>query len=267
MQLFVRSTRHLALTELGAAYLARCAPLIALARDAHGSLHDLAAHPVGPLRVSMPVSLALLLPDAIEAFVTAHPGVTCDLDLSMDDVDPIDNPYDIVLRFGHQPDSTLVSRKLAGIPHQLYASQDYLARRGTPAQPADLAGHDCLRPVIDQASARWTLHRGQQVQTVEIYGRIGTNSIALCSRFAAQGLGITPLPVVPALDTAIREWGLVRVLPGWALAPIPLYALLASRTPSARAEAFLNVLQPRLGPAAPRVRSGRQAALSKLQTE
>lgn len=246
MQLFVRSTRHLTLTELGAAYLARCTPLIALAREAHASLHDLAAHPVGPLRISMPVSLALLLPDAIEAFITAHPGVTCDLDLSMDEIDPIENPYDIVLRFGRQPDSTLVSRKLAGVPHQLYASHDYLARRGTPTEPADLAGHDCLRPVIDQAQARWTLHRGEQVQAVDIHGRIGANSIGLCSRLAAQGLGITPLPVVPAMDDAIRDWGLARVLPGWSLAPIPLYALLPTRTPSARAEAFMTFLKPRI---------------------
>ena len=246
MSLFVRSTRHLTLTELGAAYLARCRPLIVATREAHHSLHDLNTHSVGPLRLSMPVSLALLLPDAIEEFLAAHPGVTCDLDLSMDDIDPIENPYDIVLRFGQQPDSTLVSRKLAGVPHQLYASHDYLARRGTPERPADLAGHDCLRPVIDRSAARWTLQRGEQVQTVPVHGRIGANSIGLCSRLAAQGLGITPLPVVPAMAGAIRQWDLVRVLPGWSLAPIPLFALLPSRTPSARAEAFMTFLQPRL---------------------
>lgn len=100
IQLFVRSTRNLALTELGAVYLAaRCRPQISLVLEAHGSLHDL-FHPVGPLRISMPISLALLLPDAIETFIVAHPGMTCDLDLSMDDVDPIENPYDVVLRFG-----------------------------------------------------------------------------------------------------------------------------------------------------------------------
>ncbi len=247
MSLFVRSTRHLTLTELGAAYLARCKPLIAAMREAHDSLHDLNAYPAGPLRLSMPVSLAMLLPDAIEEFLAAHPKVTCDLDLSMDDIDPIENPYDIVLRFGQQPNSTLVSRKLASVPHQLYASHDYLARRGTPERPADLAGHDCLRPVIDRSAARWTLQRGEQVQTVSIHGRIGANSIGLCSRLAAQGLGITPLPVVPAMGDAIRQWGLIRVLPGWSLAPIPLFALLPSRTPSARAEAFMAFLQPRFG--------------------
>lgn len=264
MRLFVRSTRHLALTELGAAYLKRCAPLIAATREAHDSLHDLNAQPTGPLRISMPVSLALLLPDAIEAFIAEHPGVTCDLDLSMDDIDPIENPYDIVLRFGRQPDSALVSRMLAGVPHQLYASQDYLSRRGTPGQPADLAGHDCLRPVIDQTSATWTLHCGPEAQTVSIHGRIGANSIALCCRFAAQGLGITPLPVVPAMRKAVQEWGLIRVLPDWAMAPFPLFALLPSRTPSARAEAFLTFLQPRLGGAS---LARDQAALSKLHTE
>lgn len=253
MKLLLRSTRHLALTAEGQAYLARCEVLVEQARGAHVQLLDMASQPAGRLSISMPVSLALLmLPEVMDAFMTAYPAIDCDFDLSMADVDAIDNPYDVVLRFGQQRDSSLVSRQLALVSHQLYASRDYLDRKGTPLHPADLAQHDCLRPVIDASNAQWVLHNGTRTERVAVHGRLGANSIGLCSRLASQGLGITPLPVFTSLANSIEDMGLHRVLPDWALAPISLYALLPARTVPAKTQAFLAHIQPHLDAATAR---------------
>ena len=252
-KLLLRSTRHLALTPEGHAYLARCDVLVDQARAAHTQLQDMASQPAGRLSISMPVSLALLmLPEVMDSFMSAYPAIDCDFDLSMVEVDAIDNPYDVVLRFGQQRDSNLVSRQLALIAHQLYASRDYLDRKGTPLHPSDLAQHECLRPVIDAPNAQWVLHNGTRTERVAVQGRLGANSIGLCSRLAAQGLGVTPIPVLTSSLNAIQAMGLQRVLPEWTLAPISLYALLPTRAVPAKTQAFLAHIQPHLDAATAR---------------
>ncbi|CAM4379805.1 LysR substrate-binding domain-containing protein [Bordetella muralis] len=247
MKLLNRSTRRIDLTEAGLMYFERCRPIIEEVRVAHDQLLDMAAQPKGRLRVSMPSSLAqLFLPAVIQGFRAQYPDIECDFDLNMQPIDPISNPFDLVLRFGRQPDSNLVARQIVLLEHRLYASPQYLALHGTPRSPADLGHHECLRPAMSEAYSYWVLHSGDKVERVAVSGRLAANNVSMLSRLAGQGLGIAPLLYFDTIGQPIQNKGLVPVLPDWALTPIPLFALLPSRTIPAKTRAFLDFIQPRL---------------------
>ncbi|WP_459616767.1 LysR family transcriptional regulator [Bordetella sp. 2513F-2] len=248
VSLLTRSTRRIDLTEAGAVYFERCRHIVEEARVAHEQLLDMAAQPRGRLRISVPTSLAqLLLPEIINDFRAQYPDIACDLDLSMRPIDPISNPYDVVLRFGRQPDSSLISRQIVLMSQHLYASPAYLERYGEPRTPADLTHHECLRTAMSELMSYWVLHSGDKVERVRVSGRLAANNIGMMGRLAARGLGITPLLVFDAMERAVQRSGLVRVLPEWTLTPVPLFALLPSRMVPAKTRAFLDFIQPRLG--------------------
>lgn len=247
MRLLVRSTRRIDLTEAGALYFERCRHIVEEARVAHDQLLDMAVQPKGRLRISLPASLAqLFLPVMMREFTERYPEIECDFDLSMRPVDAISNPFDLVLRFGPQPNSSLISRQIVLMAQHLYAAPSYLERYGEPRVPADLGHHACLRPLAVSNEPFWTLHCGQKTERVQVSGRLAANNMGLLGRMAGQGLGITPLPIFDVMERAISQRGLRRVLPEWTLAPIALFALLPSRTAPAKTRAFLDFITPLL---------------------
>lgn len=254
MRLLSRGRQGVALTEAGQMYYERCQPLIERARMAHMSLQDTVEMPRGKLRISLHSSLAdLFLPSVMDEFIRMYPLIECEFDVSAAVIDPARDPCDLALRLGRQPDSSLVARKLGEMSWDMYAAPAYLARHGEPAVPRDLAGHECLRSLLEEQNQTWELRCGSDTQRVGVAGRLTANQAELLFRLAAAGLGIAALPACEQ----VREWiagsGLLRVLPAWRLAPVPLYALTPTRAPSARARAFLDFIEPRL-------RAGLQAA-------
>lgn len=247
MKLLNRSTRRIDLTEAGQIYFERCRPIIEEASVAHDQLVDMAAQPKGRLRVSMPSSLAqIFLPAIIRDFRTQYPDIECDFDLNIHPVDPISNPYDLVLRFGQQPDSSLVARQVVLMEHRLYASSQYLKLHGTPRIPSDLTHHECLRPAMSDAFSHWTLHSGDKTERIAVSGRVAANNVGMLSSLANQGMGIAPLLHFEPIGHPIANKDLVLVLPEWRLTPVPLFALLPSRMIPAKTRAFLDFIQPRL---------------------
>jgi DNA-binding transcriptional LysR family regulator len=245
MQLLTRTTRRIELTDAGALYFERCRHIVEEARVAHEQLQDLAAQPKGRLRISVIASLAhLMLPPMMREFTDRYPEIECEFDIGTLYVDPISNPFDLMLRFGQQPDSSLISRQIMLMAHQLYASRAYLEKHGEPRTPTDLSHHDCLR--FPGEEAFWMLHSGDKIARVPVTGRLIVNSAAMLGRLASRGMGIVPLPVYGFMEDAIARAGLVRVLPDWNLTPVPLFALLPSRTIPAKTRAFLEFIQPRL---------------------
>lgn len=245
--LLTRSTRRISLTEAGRMYFERCRPIIEEASVAHTHLLDMAAQPKGRLQISLPASLAqLILPLVIKDFRAQYPDIELDFDMSLEPIDPITHSFDLALRFGKQPDSTLIARQIVLMDHNLYASPEYLSQHGTPRKPTDLTYHECLRPAIHDSFSCWVLHSGDKTESVNVSGRLAANNIGMMHRFASQGLGIAPLLFLDALDPSTHNKELVRVLPEWSLARIPLFALLPSRTMPAKTRAFLDFIQPRL---------------------
>lgn len=246
VKLFNRSTRKVELTEAGGVYFERCRKIVDEARIAHEQLVDGAQQPKGRLRVSLPSSFAvLLLAGMLREFCTLYPDIECEFDLGIHPVDLLADPFDLVLRFGRQPDSGVVSRQLESMRLGLYASPGYIARHGMPETPSDLVDHQCLRASSAREDTFWELHSGDRVETVETSGRIMANNAGMLHRLCLQGMGIVPLSCRLSRVSDGAE-PLVRVLPEWEFRPMPLLALFPSRLMPAKTRVFIEFLQARL---------------------
>ncbi|HYG43559.1 MAG TPA: LysR substrate-binding domain-containing protein [Bordetella sp.] len=257
LRLINRNTRRLELTNAGAAYLRRCQGLVDEARLAHEQLLAMSARPQGRLSISIPYSMAIwLLPEALKAFTERYPDLECEFDLGLN---PTENsqggPFDVALRFGHEQlgaepatDDPSV-QEITTLDNYLYASADYLQANGTPQQPADLAGHECLRTTIDREHSFWMLRNGELSERVPVRGAIAGNNISVLGTLSGLGLGITRLPNCRALAPIIDRNTLKRILPGWSTAPLPVFAVFPSPVLPAKTRAFMEFLRPWLDPA------------------
>ncbi|HTH76903.1 MAG TPA: LysR substrate-binding domain-containing protein, partial [Trinickia sp.] len=145
MQLINRTTRRQSLTEAGRAFYEGCKAVLAEAQAVEALTANLQAVPRGTLRVNAPVSFgAYRLAPALARYLADHPEVQVELTLSDRVVDLVDEGYDAVIRIAPLPDSRMIARPLAPYRLIVCASPAYLAVRGTPRRPEDLADHECL---------------------------------------------------------------------------------------------------------------------------
>ena len=249
-RLLLRTTRRQALTEFGQQLLGHARQVA----DEVEAVAALSAHrqaaPSGRLRVSMPSDFAnVLLADALAAFVSLHPGITLELDLSPRRVDLLGEGFDLAVRIGDLPDDGLLAaRQLKVLSTGLYAAPHYLAEHGQPATPQDLLKHETVRlPGADGEPIAWTLTQGSQRWEGTPPGRLLANAPELLIRVAAAGAGIAAVPDDFALPD-VRKGLLQRVLPGWcppshtAWAVFPGRKLMPTKT-----RAFIDMLRASLG--------------------
>ena len=182
--MLLRTTRQVRLTEIGRLYLARCHQLLADMDELEGFVRHRAATLGGTLRVAGPLTYSELhLAPAIEAFMQAHPALSVELHLTDGFVDLVQQVYDVAIRIGTLSDSSLVARRIAETGLVCCASPHYLARRGIPHTPADLAQHDL---VVDRISAspRAGVSGSASASSVRVQGRL--RSTAPCSSVASS---------------------------------------------------------------------------------
>lgn len=249
-RLMIRTTRRLAITDFGMQLLEH-ARQVAAEVDAVQALSEFRqARPSGRLRVSMPSDFAtLLLTDMLAAFAALHPAVTLELDLSPRRVDLLGEGFDLAVRMGALPDdSLLAARHLADFPASLYAAPAYLAERGVPATPDDLARHDALC-LLSRSGERagWTLLRGAERWEGLPPGRIGANSPDLLIGLARAGAGIAAVPDYFTVGD-VQAGRLRRVLPDWHVPAHPAWIVFPGRRlMPAKTRAFIDMLQAVLG--------------------
>ena len=248
LRLLHRTTRKIEMTEAGQLYFERCKRIVDEARLAHEQLGEMLAQPSGVLRASLPVDFAnvFLLPLIVE-FGQQYPGISFEFDLTPRRVDLVTEPFDVAIRMGEPPSSSLIARQLARLPQALYASPAYIERSGKPKHPADLAQHECLRFYGPRSDA-WILHRGTESMDIEVGGRFRVNSMGMLQRLARHGQGIALLSeAIVAEDVA--EGRLERVLPKWQAPPVSVYAITETRLLPAKTQRFIEFLRDRLGQA------------------
>jgi DNA-binding transcriptional LysR family regulator len=245
LRLLHRTTRKIEPTEAGQLYFERCKRIVDEARLAHEQLGEMLARPSGVLRASLPVDFALVyLAPLIAEFSRLHPGITFELDLTPRQVDLISDPVDVVIRMGEPANSNLIARKLANMRRALYASPKYLERAGRPAQPADLAHHECLRMRGSRAH-QWMLASGADTVEVDVGGRFELNSVGMLRRLVVLDLGIALLPEGIA-EQDVASGILCRVLPDWHGSSVSVYALTETRLLPAKTQRFIEFLRDRL---------------------
>lgn len=255
-RLLQRTTRRLALTEAGAAYYARVAAALGELDSAHEELAALSAEPRGHLRVSAPGYLgALHLAPLLGPFLKAHPAITLDLDLSNRLVDLVQERFDVALRISAHADSSLVARAIAPCPMVVCATPDYLRRRGTPREPADLAEHECLIYGLSRSPLEWRFRRrarrgaaggAGRWTSVTVRGALRCNDDTALKQWLLEGLGIRQFPRF-FVERELRQGRVVELLPGWESPQLTISAVFATRQHLApKVRAFVDFLVERL---------------------
>jgi DNA-binding transcriptional LysR family regulator len=248
-RLLHRTTRRLSLTEAGAALFEASRGAIERIEEAEGLVAQLQSEPRGRLRVSAPMSFGILhLGPAIAEFARAHPHVTLDLRLDDRFVDLVEEGIDVAVRIGALTDSSLVARKLASTRTVACAAPAYLAERGEPETPEDLAAHDCLiYSYLASANVwRFTAPDGRAIP-VAVTGSFRINNGIMLAEAAAAGHGILLSPTF-YVGPLLRDGRLRRILAGYRLPELGIHAVYPERAQvPPKVRAFVDFLAQRFG--------------------
>lgn len=248
VRLLNRTTRSIELTEAGAIYYERCRDIVEAARVAHEKLGEVADKPRGRLRISTTAEFArLYFGPLIADYTQLYPEVTLEIDLNPNRVDLIAQNYDLALRVGQQPDSSLISRHLGVLRTTLFASPAHLARMGVPTRPEELSAHTVIRNLNAPQPDVWVLSRDHETVEVPVGGSVMVNNFGLMRQLALLGLGVVMLHE-PMVVPDVKAGRLQRVLPDWVLREAPVYALMPSRLLPAKTRLFLEMLSARVTP-------------------
>src|SRR5229473_1160792 len=145
-RLLQRTTRQVALTDVGARYLERVRRILSDVEEADGSAQAERTRPRGRLVVSAPVGFGRLhVSPVMSAYLKRYPEVSGDLRLSDQMINLVEDGVDLAVRIGHLPDSTLVGRHVGEMRRIVVASSDYLRQRGEPDTPEAIASHDTIQ--------------------------------------------------------------------------------------------------------------------------
>jgi DNA-binding transcriptional LysR family regulator len=248
VRLLNRTTRRQSLTGAGKDFLERARSVLAELEAAEALAAESRAKPRGELRVNAPVtfgahSLAPLLPD----YLAANPDVTVRLTLNDRVVDLVEEGYDCVFRVGALADSTLMARGLRPVELVACASPAYLARRGAPRHPTDLAGHECLGFAGWELEQCWRFVGPGGEVAVPVRSRFSANIGEALRQAALAGWGI----ILQARELTVEDIAagrLVRVLPQWEPPRRPMHLLFApDRRITPKLRSFIEFAAERFG--------------------
>jgi DNA-binding transcriptional LysR family regulator len=242
-QLLRRTTRKMNLTEVGQLFYDRCVRVLEEAEEAERSVQHMYAAPRGEIRMAAPMSFGLLcISRLIPSFLERHPEVRVDLRISDAYTDLIDERFDMAIRIGELPDSTLVARRLAPVRLVLCATPRYLDGHGRPETPDDLPQHNCLAYMGKTEIWNFTNKRA-----VEISCNYNVNNGDALLAAALEDAGIVYLPTFLA-GPKIFEGLLEPVLEEHTPQRIAAYAVYpASRHLSPKVRAMIDFLVESLG--------------------
>ncbi|WP_437872590.1 LysR family transcriptional regulator [Sorangium sp. So ce363] len=225
--LLARTTRSLRLTDDGQAFYARCVRIVEELGEATEAIARASKQPVGLLRVDAPVALGRdVIAPSLPRFAARYPDVRINLTLRDQHVDPVAEGLDLLVRIGPLGDSSLVARRLGASRLVHCAAPSYVARRGAPATPADLAHHDCVGYLRDgrPSGFRFLTGDGDAVLEVPISGPFHANDVDVLRHLAIAGSGIIAMFDFLAKD-ALAAGTLVTVLDEFPTTTWPIHAL------------------------------------------
>ncbi|HHF0488794.1 MULTISPECIES: LysR family transcriptional regulator [Vibrio] len=198
VQLLYRTTRTLTLTEAGRAFFTHAKAVYQAVATAEESIVGLGKNLSGNIKVSVPtISGELILPKVINEFNQKYPDINIDMDLDNRFVDIVNERFDLAIRTGVLPDSSLIARKLVDANWIVCASPQYLAKHGIPKQPQALDKHNCLVYSYQETGAReWAFKDGDEVYQITVDGNLCTNNSSVLRNVALLGQGIIYVPRV-----------------------------------------------------------------------
>jgi DNA-binding transcriptional LysR family regulator len=240
VRLIERTTRSMRVTEAGADLVERARRILDEAVAARDAVADRQQRLSGRIRISAPIEYGTsFLGPVLATFATAHPDVRLSVELAARQVDLVESGFDVALRIGPLRDSTDGARRLGVMSFVICAAPALLAREPPPQRPEQLSTRKLL--VFETASRKrvWSFSSsGRTIDVVIGPGVIEANSYALLLAAATSGLGFARLPwflAAPALEANT----LLRVLPRWRCAELPVHALYRRGLETVRMRALL----------------------------
>jgi len=261
IQLFDRTTRAISLTDEGRRLYSEVTPLLTGIDEAVVAMSAAAVSVRGRLRVNVDAFFSsLLLAPILGDFLALHPEVMLDIVAKEQLGDLIGEGFDLAIRFGTPPSSSLMARKLLDTRTITVASPGYLERHGQPQSPRDIEQHACIL-VRDHQTGQpideWIFAQGNKTERVKLHGRLMVAEFGTMLGACAEGVGIARVKAI-GVQRHIEQGTLIEVLPTWLGDSFPLYALFASRhLPSAKVRVFIDFISGRIAG----VRDGGQIAL------
>ena len=250
-RLLHRSTHGVTPTEIGLLYYEKCKLIAHHVDEAETVTGLLQSQVQGVLRVSTSVAFGrrVLVP-LLMRFMREHPQLQIELNFEDRYVNLVEQGMDVAIRMGRLEDSTLGARYLGLNPWVLVASNDYLAARGTPLAPAELAAHDALIYSTVQGDARWnfTSPAGNML-SIPVRGPLRSNSLSALLAAARSGMGVAALPRYVA-EASLKTSAVTALLTDWTLPVQEIHAVFSSpRLVPAKVSTFIAWLQGEFGDA------------------
>jgi DNA-binding transcriptional LysR family regulator len=243
-RLFNRTSRRLALTDLGRQLAQRASALVAEAEAVEADAQAQSATPRGLVRLAAPMSFGLRkVAPILPAFLALHPDLSIDLHLSDALVDVIGEGFDVALRIGSLPDSSLRARRLCPVRRLVVGAPSYFDRRGWPTHPAHLADHACLGYAYLATPDVWRFFNpsGEEA-SIRPAGPLRANNADGLMPALLAGLGVAVQPDFVVAES-LADGTLVAVMNDWSLQDSSLHLVTPPGGPRpARVEALVDFL-------------------------
>jgi len=239
LRLVERTTRRLAPTEAGSALAERARALLT---DYDTALTGVAHAPVrGVLRITAPVQFGRRhVAPVVSAFLNEYPEVRVELTLNDRNLDLIEEGLDVAVRIGPLADSNLVARQIGSVRRVVVASPEYLARRGEPRTPPDLATHDTIFGMARSPAREWRFGPPTRGIVVRLVPRLLVDDVDAQLQAALAGRGIAR-PLSYQVTAELAAGTLVRILREFEPEPLPVHLVTSSRSHlSPKLRAFLD---------------------------
>ncbi|CAB1219181.1 LysR family transcriptional regulator [Serratia liquefaciens] len=219
-RLVERTTRRLAPTEAGLRLAERAHLLLT---DYQAAVLDTAdTQLTGLLRITSPVQFGRKhVAPVVMAFLDRYPQMQIEMVLNDRNLDLIDEGLDVAVRIGHLQDSSRVARRLGQVSRVTVASPDYLARRGEPQEPAQLAEHDTIVGTQRASLREWRFGPQENGERVRLTPRLLLNDVETQLLAVRAGKGIARLLSYQVADD-LAAGTLVRLLPAFEPLPMPV---------------------------------------------
>jgi DNA-binding transcriptional LysR family regulator len=246
-RLLLRGGRQLTLTDAGRSYVAACRRIVEDLAEAERAASGEYRAPTGELVITAPLVLGRMhVVPVVAAFLKTYPDIQIRLQLSDRVVNLLEDHIDVAVRIGTLPDSSLIATRVGFTGPAVFACPGYLARRGTPRTPEDLAAHDCISFDATATSDHWDFQRDHAPVQVPIRPRLRANTVEAVIDAALSSLGLART-MSYAIRQAVADGKLQPVLQDYELPPVAISLVYPSqRLLPLKLRAFLDFAAPLL---------------------
>jgi len=247
-RLLNRTTRRLSLTEVGQVFYTSSQQGLREIEEAESEVSKLQSSPRGVLRLNAPMSFGILhISPALPDFLNQYPELSIDMSLDDRRVDLVEEGFDLAIRIGELPDSSLVARRLGPCRHVVCGAPDYFKNHGVPQTPDDLRHHNAISYKYQDTPSEWHfISPNKSVVHVPVSGSIQINNSLGLREALLHGAGITLTPTFIA-GPDIKSGKLQAVLTDYEVMEFSIYAVYPQRRHlSPKVKAFVEFMSERI---------------------